>query len=284
MSHLPPHSQDPLEEAIAAFRNLEVSARPNDADVVAKLTSSKIEPAESKSSAVRKSRWPRLLVSSLVGSTCLGLLLAFFFLGNSTAAALDEVIRETKKHALVRYQQLQTTEMNDGLNGRTESIVHADLSKPRTRKESRHKKGDVETAIIEIEDGTRRLMLDSETKQALLTEANKDYQSFLGGLEEWKKKKGVRISAERLQGRAVQKFRLQEGDTITLLWVDAVTKLPVRLDYHLIHPTEKIALNRYVWTDFQWDPTLPKGIQDVEELFRITVPKDYILEDQTPAK
>jgi hypothetical protein len=55
-------------------------------------------------------------------------------------------------------------------------------------------------------------------------------------------------------GRETVKYRLEEDGNTTNFWVDANTKLAVRMEYEMINPTPNIRRNRFVFSDFVWEP------------------------------
>jgi hypothetical protein len=77
------------------------------------------------------------------------------------------------------------------------------------------------------------------------------------------------------------KYRIEEEHKTSVLWVDAATELPVKLEHELsdpkiLHPT--VNCMKFTLTDFEWDPEL-KGFKNADELFSTTAPKGYKVED-----
>ena len=77
------------------------------------------------------------------------------------------------------------------------------------------------------------------------------------------------------------KYRVEEKFKTTILWVDAVTKLPVKLEHELtdpkiLHPS--VTCMKFTLTDFEWDPEL-KGFMNLDQLFDTTPPKGYKVDD-----
>ena len=75
---------------------------------------------------------------------------------------------------------------------------------------------------------------------------------------------------------------IDEGHKATTLWVDAATKLPLRLEYELTDPKvlpAGVSALEFVLTDFTWDPELD-GFKSADELFSLTPPAGHKLIDQ----
>lgn len=221
----------------------------------------------------------RIVIPSAAAFLVLVSGLALFILHVASDASLAEVVKAAEKHNLVRYRQQQSTETKEG-SGPLDSIVYSDLNKPRTRSESQAKNAGADTTLIDIQDPERHLMTNSAAKSAWVGPGNKNRKSFLNGLQEFQQKKGVTTSKDKIDGRETIRYRLEENGNTTQLWVDAGSKLPVRLVYEMIDPTPKISRNRFTWTDFEWDPALPNGVKDVDELFSTRPPEGYALDDQ----
>jgi hypothetical protein len=75
----------------------------------------------------------------------------------------------------------------------------------------------------------------------------------------------------------VLKYRLQEADKTTSLWVDPRTKLPLRIECEMLHTTPEIARETWTYTDFEWDPR----VSDPAQLFSTEPPPGYAVEDHT---
>jgi len=242
----------------------------------------------------------RLVVSSAAAALLLLGGVAVFLLTATPSLTLADVVKAAGKYKLVKYKQVQTTDTKD-LVGTTESTMYADLKAARSRSESlnRFQDPDDRTKLIEevnvsVQDATkgRHLMTNTHPggklkpprKDAWLgggRAEGKKGKSILENLQEFQQKKGVTSGKDKLDGRETVKYRLEEDGNTTTLWVDRTTKLPVRMEYEMIDPTPNITRNKFVWTDFEWDPELPKGFKDLDALFDTTPPKGYQLDDQT---
>jgi hypothetical protein len=238
--------------------------------------------------------------------------LAAFLLAGNAAPALADVVKAAEEHRLVRYKIVQTTE--DKAGGATATSIltaYADLRAPRFRTEgggpalngavmsrsvsvSDGRKGRglhtiTETVVPEklkdvpqaIKDAVERMGLPR--KEATLTRADSPGGAILENLKALEQHAGVVASRDRRDGKALLKYRLEEGKTTTTLWVDAATKLPVRLEQEILDHTPTISRNHWVFSDFEWDPAL-KGVASADELFDLTPPKGYTVTDRTEDK
>jgi hypothetical protein len=82
-----------------------------------------------------------------------------------------------------------------------------------------------------------------------------------------------------LDGREVLKYRLPEPDKTrtTSLWVDPLTKLPLRIECEMFHPTPEVTKETWIYTGFEWDPK----VSDPAQLFSTDPPPGYAVEDHT---
>jgi hypothetical protein len=301
-NHQPKH--DALEEAIAAFQRMTVPDRPPDTEMLARLGTVAADSARLVSVPIPPKRryLMRLLVPSAAVAASLLAGLTLFVLNSTPTFALGDAVKAAEKHKLVKYKQKETTTNEQGQTATTDYEVFADLKASRFRKESRHRFADpddmeklIEEVHVDVTDFANARHLMSHThpggkflpprKDAFLgpTEKN-NFKSFIDSLREFQQKKGVTSGKDTLGGRETIRFRfedeeqLKDGSLTTTLWVDAKTKLPVRLDHKLSFKTQTVQL---VGTDFEWDPDLPKGFKNVDELFSTRPPPGYTLDDQT---
>src|SRR5262249_17818166 len=103
-------------------------------------------------------------------------------------------------------------------------------------------------------------------------------------LEEFEQKAGVTQVKDNLGGLATVKYCFKDGNETRSLWVDAKTRLPVWMEQELTDRAVSVVRDRFVWTDFEWDPELPKGFANLDELFSTRPPEGYTLDDQTRDK
>ena len=242
----------------------------------------------------------RILVPSAAAALVLLAGLGWFLLNSTTSVALADVVKAAEKHKLVKYKQSQTTDTKDMVGAATDSIVYADLKTLRFRNESRHQFQDpddrakfIEEVTISIQDTPkgRHLMTNTHSggkvlpprKDAWLgrVEGEKKGKSFLENLQDFQQKKSVTQVKDKLGGGETIRYRLEDDKQTISLWVDVKTKLPVRMEQEFTDPTPEITRNKFVWTDYEWDPELPKGFKDLDALFDTTPPKGYKLTDAT---
>lgn len=98
---------------------------------------------------------------------------------------------------------------------------------------------------------------------------------FLDSLRRLQANENTLATRAELDGGQVAKYRLRDGNATMSLWVDPQTKLPVRMEVEMIDPTPRIAHNKWVYTDFEWDPK----VADLEKLFSTDPPAGYAVED-----
>jgi hypothetical protein len=233
------------------------------------------------------------------------------------SVALADVLQAAQKHKLVKYKLTQSTDDKQNGNASRTSTAFADLKAPRFRTESRVTtlNDTVESVSVFVVDGRKDVCLhlltetviegkvDKDTpdlikkivtdgrfprKEARLTRATGDFtpatdnvdKSILENLRELEQHKGVTATKDKRDGKELLKFRLEDGNTTTTLWVDRATKLPVRLEREILDHTPDISRNHWVLSDFEWDPEL-KGVKDADELFGTTPPAGYKVTDDT---
>jgi hypothetical protein len=301
MSDNPQPPDDPLEEAALAFRQMAVPDRPRDAGVLAQLAAASGEtgPAAPVSSSLKRRYLMRLVVPSAAALVLLGGT-AVFLLTATPSPTLADVVKATEKHKLVKYKQVQTTDTKDMVGGSTESTVYVDLKSLRYRSASLNRFQDpddrakfIEEVNLSIVDTSRGRHLMTNThpggkvlpprKEAWLGRAGgaRKSKSFLENLQEFQQQKGVTQVKDKLDGVQTIKYRLEDDKQTVSLWVNAKTKLPVRMEQEFTDPTPDITRNKFVWSDFEWDPKLPKGFKNLDALFDTTPPEGYKLTDET---
>jgi hypothetical protein len=274
---------DGLDEVIEAFRGMSVPERPCDADVLQCLDvyrSDRARPACNRSLSKRR-QLMRLLVSSTAAAVLLVGGLAFLSLNSTVSLAVADVVKSAEKHKLVRYRQRQTVFQENNVIGQIDRTIYADLTTPRLRSESLVAQSDSGPVLISVQDRVRHLATNSREKTARLGLTPKGFKSFCCSLEEFEQKKGVSRVNDTLGGLATVKYRFEEYNQVSSLWVDAKTKLPVRMEEELANSARNLVRTRFVWTDFEWDPELPKGVSNLDEFFSTSPPEAYTLDDQT---
>jgi hypothetical protein len=301
LSDNPKKPDDPLEVAVTAFREMAVPDRPPDAGILAQLAtvSRGTSPKIPISPSLKRRYLMRLVVPSAAALILLGSTVVFL-LTATPSPTLADVAKAADKYKLVKYKQVQTTDTNNMVGASTESTVYADLKALRARSESLNRFQDpddrakiIEEVNLSIQDAPkgRHLMTNTHPggkvlpprRDAWLGRAGgaKTGKSFLENLREFQREKGVTSGKDKLDGVETIKYRLEEDKQTVSLWVDAKTRLPVRMEQEFTDPTPDITRNKFVWTDFEWDPNLPKGFKNLDALFDTTPPKDYTLTDES---
>jgi outer membrane lipoprotein-sorting protein len=274
-------AHDPLEELIEAFQRMSVPDRPCDGEVLGRLGTCRGGRAGPVSDCPPSKRpyLLRLLISSAAAALLLAGSLGLLVLNSTAPLAVADVVKAARKHKLVRYKQQQTV-----FNEENVSTCYADLTAQRLRSESHAKQPDGEPVFVSVQDSVRHLAIKSRQKTAWLGLTPKGFKSFCCSLEEFEQQKGVSQVQEKLGDLAAVKYCFKDGDQTSSLWVDAKTMLPVRMEQEVTGSGVKVVRNRFVWTDFEWDPELPKGFRNLDELFSTRPPEGYTLDDQTKDK
>lgn len=278
---------EPLDEAIDAFLRMSVPQRPSDTDLLARLGARQggmTRPASSPFPSTRRGSLIRFVVPSAAAALLVIGLVGLLLLNSAPSIALADVVQAAQKHKLVRYREQQITDTNEPIGAGRDSVVHADLTAPRLRSENRFVYPGGEAVHLSVHDGRRHLTTDSRQKTATLDFAPKGYKSLLCCLEEFQQKKGLIQGTDTLDGLAMVRYHLEEDKQTTTLWVDAKTKLPIRLDQVFFDPAAEGRRTRLVWTDFAWDPQVPEGFRSLDELFSTQPPDGYTLHDRTKEK
>jgi hypothetical protein len=259
----------------------------------------------------------RVLVTSTAASLLLVGGLAVFLVSGTPAVALADVVKAAEKHKLVKYKITETGETMDGQAIQPSvEVAYADLKAPRYRTEQflrGHLMGAIDFKCVWVRDGKRdaslRVITETVTKEGKtdpdlidllkkFTDIGVPRKSYLSGkafsdlhpaskvknktilenLRELEEKKGAVATKVKLDGRDTLSYRIEEGTNTTVLWVDAATKLPVRLVHEIEAVPNESRRRKYVLSEFEWDPQL-KGFANVDELFSVTPPKGYTKDD-----
>ena len=224
------------------------------------------------------------MVSSTAAAVILVGGLALWLLNGAAPLALADVVKAAQKHKLVRYREQQLTDTIAQTRARLDSLVYADFTAPRLYSESRINDPEGETILLSVHDGRRHLTTNSRQKSARLDAAPQGYKSVLCCLEDFEKQEGVTHEKSDLAGRAVVKCRHVEGSNTITVWIDVKTKLPLRMEQEFIDPKPGVTRTTLVWTEFAWDPELPQGFANLNELFSTRPPGGYALDDQTKSR
>ena len=295
---------DPLDRAAAAFRALPTPDRPPDSGVLARLN----PPVTPRWRAV-VSRTALFAVAAAVVAG-VGLLLA------TPSVALADVPKAAEKHKLVKYRIVFRHERKTQEAYEQVATAYADLHASRHHSEQRDLNWNeyVETRQVIVIDWTadrtlstlvESLVPDKPVRKffqefpgtkadrfprrvAILARAfaldfeptNDQRKPFLARLRDLAAHPKAVAGKTPAFGPAVTRFRIEDGPKTTELWVDAGTRLPVRMRYELFRPMEAETL-RWTYTDFEWDPELPDGVKSLDGLFSVEPPAGYTLDDRT---
>lgn len=312
--HVPPN-QRALDEAINAFQRMSVPERPPDADLLNRLA---VPPETRVLPLTRPSQrrfYMRPAFQFAMAAAVLAAVCGWLLFSGASSVALADVIEAAGKHRLVKYQMTQTTEDKDNALagiGTSQSLCYADLKAPRFRTELKAitTNGVIDYTFITVQDNTKDQFLSVITerfvpgteddpakakdvqaakqmglprKEARLTrvplDGAKKAKTFLENLRELEKHKDAVAVKGKLDGRETLHYRIQEEGKTTQLWVDAKTKLPVRLEYEILDGAPNIPRNTLVFTDFEWDPDV-KGFKGLDELFSVAPPEGHTVKDE----
>lgn len=105
---------------------------------------------------------------------------------------------------------------------------------------------------------------------------SKTDKTLLEMLREFQNRKNVTSIQDTLDGRSTMKYRLEEPDRTSTLWIDLETKRPVRIEEERPNKGQKITDYKWTLSDFEWD------VKDLTgQLFSVQPPAGYTLEDRT---
>jgi hypothetical protein len=306
---------DPLDQAAVAFRQMPVPGRPPDDPLLAKMTAGP-SPAAEPDPPSRRSLLMRITSWSLAASVLVVAGGVLLFSG-APSVALGDVIKAAEKHKLVKYRMTEATETKDGGAVLPNvSVAYADLKAPRFRTELRmpgHLGGAIDFESLMVQDAKKGVMMCVTTETVTpkgktdpeLVEMLKGFAktgvprkevtlrksppapapappagTILDNFRQLEKHKDAVATRGKMRGKDVLKYRIEEGNKTTVLWVDAVTKLPVRLEHEIENLTKDVQRMTVVMSDFEWDPEL-KGFKSLDELFSTAPPKGYKVTDLT---
>src|SRR5579862_2578434 len=160
------HRPDPLDDAFAALRRMNVPDRPPDADVLARLAAGPL-PVAQPVSFFRRRTLMRVTMCSAAAAVMVAATALILFNG-SASVALADVIKAAEKHKLVKYNLTQGDEMKDGSAlSPLVRVVYADLKTPRRRMED-HAIGSLSGAIdfegVFVSDGKKNICVHTITE------------------------------------------------------------------------------------------------------------------------
>jgi hypothetical protein len=307
---------EPLDEAFDALRRMPAPDRPADADakLLARLAAG-ASPAAQLVPLTRRRILMRVTSWSLAATVLVAAGGVFLFGGNPPVLLAD-VLKAADKHNLVMYTMTQTDETKEGSAVQPlVQTVYADLKAPRSRMRDwapGSQSGALDFESVFVRDATKNTTMHviTETitekgrtdpkliqllkmfaqngvprKEATLSPAFGDLtpataeekKSILENFQELEKHKDAVAAKGKLQGKDVLKYRIEEEYKTTILWVDAATKLPVKLEHEITDPkilNPSVTKTKFVLSDFEWDPEV-KGFKNLDELFSVIPPEGY---------
>ena len=267
----------------------------------------------------RSTQMKSLVRYGVAAAVIFGIALVLHFGSNSNVLALGEVTQAVREHKFVQYKQTEITKNTSTTPGippgtestTTQSTVYADLKglRYRTEKDTWHDG----TMFLNIEDYSNRktLMVNPKERKAtvnLLAEWGTKPKPMFEELEKLRENKNTKMTKEKLDGRDVLVYRLENkvqnkltfgsvGSVIepstTTVWVEPETKLPVRIEALFVFPVAKInpsaearpnpvpidpkdvvyteASIQLIVSDFVWDAEF----KDADALFSLEPPEGY---------
>jgi hypothetical protein len=314
----PDPTKSSLDQAFDALRRMEAPERPSDSELLARLAAG-LSPAAHPVSTSRRRVLMRLTKLSLAASVLVAAA-GVLFMGGFPMPALGDVLEAAGKHKLVKYKLTQADENKEGSTAiPLVQAAYADLRAPRFRLETRDAgslSGAIDFECVFVRDTRKDLCVRTITesitdrgksdpklvailkdfekmgcprKEVVITKAYGDFtpataeqnRSILENIRELEKHKDAIASKGKLDGKEVLKYRVEEKYKTTVLWVDAVTKLPVKLEHELTDPKimhPSVSCMKFTLTEFEWDPEL-KGFKNLDELFDTIPLKGYKVED-----
>ncbi|MGL4461339.1 MAG: hypothetical protein ACRC1K_04240 [Planctomycetia bacterium] len=287
---------DPLDAAFNAIRREPVPDRPPDAELLARLTA---DPAPAGRSTPH---FPRRMILRLtkwsLAAAALAVVGSAVLYTGSEAVALAEVLKAAETHKVVKFKSkviLTYTRLANPDPETRRMTVYADLRSARLRQEdSEEVRGPFRLARYTVYDylNDRRLTayhnqpVDGvgvgEKGAVLLVHSTERHTSpmtkttFPEQLRELETHKDSIVFKEDKSIR----YTIVDGKTTTTLWVDATTKLPIRMVVEMEQPAVVLERLRIESTDFEWDPEL-QGFKSADDLFSLSPPEGYPLDDQT---
>lgn len=107
----------------------------------------------------------------------------------------------------------------------------------------------------------------------------KTEKTLLEILLDFQDHKEVVALQDTLDGRSTMRYRLEQSDRTSTLWVDVETKLPVRIEEERPQALPNAKDWKFVLSDFEWDVDANR-----DQLFSVRPPEGYDIEDHTNDK
>lgn len=211
-------------------------------------------------------RWTQVVITTIVVAALL-LVATTMMLDRSTGRAFAQVIEKVKAASSVRF----TTAMRLGLQPEVTGLMYLEGNR------LRHEQFDGQLVNVVDLDRKQVLILNTKSKESQLLEMNADAARAIANpidqLVRVNSKDAQPIGEETLDGRRTLAFRIRKIDLMgmkgrgdMLVWVDAETKLPSKIEIHDPDPKSEIEVR---FEKFVWNQPLEAS------LFSLSVPKGF---------
>jgi hypothetical protein len=274
-------ADEPLDQAIRGFQELQVPARPDDRAVLAVIRTGQSQESRLGSlTQAKPDRLPALLRYGVVAAA-LALLVVYAVGQRPENYLLADVADAMARHKTVRFV-VEDKIPSD--RNKVPITCYWTLDSMHSRLEgSRDGK-------LRINDypGGRILVLDPKTKTAQVIRFDPkkiaEPKNRLAMCQVIRDERSSKASKETLAGREYLVYRLERqygsrSTMKTLVWADPTTRLPVRIDVsdrlRDLKDPKKFYDDSIVNRDFVWDPP---EIGSVGEFFSTTPPTGYTVE------
>jgi hypothetical protein len=308
-----------LDRAIAQIRQLPVPQSPDAHVFLDRIPSqSRTSARPMPQSAGTHKRFLMRPAFQLTATAIFLLTASWLLLSSPASIALAEVIAAATNYRVVSYTFNASADFEDSGEATASEIVYVDLKSPRFRIERRERtlNNAVQSDWVTVQDNQKDRTLVTSSLELAVTEEQatdqnqlqairvftnsgdagkkarlfrtgdeglrpftnlKTDKTFLEILQNLQDHKDVVSAHEKLNGQETCKYRLEQDNSTVILWVDVATKLPVRIEQELRDPRPEIKRWKWVYADFGWDVDVKK----LDELFSITPPEGYTLDDHT---
>lgn len=308
-----PPEPDPLDAAAAAFRAMPVPERPADAVVLARLTRESLSgvllfggsPPVALADVVKAAERHKLVKYKMTMTT--ETIPPAGITADPPVTTFEMVLYADLRAP--RFRHVVPEEVRGNGPFRSSGYTVTDLTRDRmltvfatelTDKAAAPDLSERDKAVLKsVGPGGKGARLTAipprqaaQPKQTLL-----DQLRQLQDHKEAKREPDGKLVKYTVPGKTTTEFHTADGvttrelDTTTVLWVDPATRLPVRMTTEVVDPDSPrrpnpadpkfTTLTRTDSTDFEWDPKLPTGVKSVDDLFGLTPPAGYKLDDQT---
>ncbi len=269
-----PPDEHVLDRAIGEIRQLHVPVSPGAQSLLVRTRTELV----SKSPHGPKRRIPRRAIPIMAASmAAISFFVGWLLWNSSSPIALAQVIEAATKHRIVRYDLRSYVRGNDV--AQTMCVCYVDLKLPRSRSERR------EVGMVFVQDNRKDRMLVLQNRGRgfallmripdikVITHVKTD-KTFLEILRSLRENKATTFNSELFDGRHANKYSLTIDETKSVLWVDAKTNLPIRIEFEFLNPPRGAVEDKWVYTGFEWDV----DIENLDDFFSLEPPAGYIVE------